>query len=497
VVFTYTDECGATGADTCCYVIKTACAFVQIGEVTADPCQTVEVPVTLTAFEDIGGFSFCIEFKNTDLTAVSVRRGDCIDDVDSLNNGKFKWHYFTYRMNPSTVIHKYKVCVIGIGRLYSAYPGMCIPGTGQPCVLFYIKFVLACNELFRCFDTHVVFEWDDWTCLENTLSSCDGNTVFVSDNDTLYNVDSCGLGEKNEIVPCVNFGNGRVVFRCPHDVDPIVIGDVNVNGFPYEIGDAVLFASYFINGITVFSSDYDTRQAQIGATDINRDGYTLSVADLVYLVRILTGDQAPLGEGTALSADANASAYIDGNKVVILTSEKLGAAVFTFKGETQITSLVNNLTVSSNAANGETKVIVYGIAKNAAIENNISLFAVSNGKAELVSVEAATYNAQPITVDVASVTKPTTYSLNQNYPNPFNATTQISFALPVDGNVALKIYNVAGQLVKTYDQFMTAGYKNITWDGTNSRGEVVASGVYFYKLDTKDFTKTMKMTLLK
>jgi hypothetical protein len=188
VVFTYTDECGATGADTCCYTLKTACAFVDIGEVTADPCRTVEVPVTLTAFEDIGGFDFCIEFKSTDLTAISVRRGDCIDDVDS--TGKFVWHFFTYRLNPSTIIHKYKVCVVGIGRLYSSYPGMCIPGNGQSCVVVYIKCVLACDENFRCFHSRIIFEWDDWTCLENTLSSCDGNTLFVSDNDTLYNVDS-------------------------------------------------------------------------------------------------------------------------------------------------------------------------------------------------------------------------------------------------------------------------------------------------------------------
>jgi len=92
---------------------------------------------------------------------------------------------------------------------------------------------------------------------------------------------------------------------------------------------------------------------------------------------------------------------------------------------------------------------------------------------------------------------PNSYSLSQNYPNPFNATTQISFALPADGKVALKIYNVAGQLVKSFDQYMTAGYKTITWDGTNTSGEVVASGVYFYKLDAEKFSKTMKMTLLK
>jgi hypothetical protein len=494
VVFTFTDECGGSGADTCHYCIKTACAFVTIGEVIADPCATVELPVYLNAAgDDIGGFNFCIEFSNADLTAISVRRGDLIDDVDPQYNNKYKWHYFTYRLNPSTVIHKYKVCVVGIGQTYSAYPGICIP-QGATGVLFYIKFVLACNELFRCHDTHVFFEWDDWTCLENTLSDCTGNKLYVSD-DTLNYPLSCGLGEKNEIVRCVNFQNGRVIWRCPHDVDPIVIGDINVNGFPYEIADAVLFARYFIEGEGVFMGG-DTGVAQIGATDINRDGYVLSVADLVYLLRIIVGDQAPLGEGTALG-DAKAVATLDGHRVYMQTTEALGAVVFTFKGEGTVASMNKDLTVLSNSGKGETKVIVYSMAKGIAIEDGENLFSI-NGNVTLVKAEAATYGAQPITVEVSGRILPTSFSLSQNYPNPFNATTQISFALPVDGKVSLKVYNVAGQLVKSFDQQMTAGYKIITWDGKNNRGDEVASGVYFYRLDVeKQFSKTMKMTLLK
>jgi flagellar hook assembly protein FlgD len=69
--------------------------------------------------------------------------------------------------------------------------------------------------------------------------------------------------------------------------------------------------------------------------------------------------------------------------------------------------------------------------------------------------------------------------------------------LPKDGNVSLKIYNVAGQLVKSFNQYMTTGYRTITWDGINNSGETVASGVYFYRLDAEEFNQTKKMTLLK
>jgi flagellar hook assembly protein FlgD len=100
-------------------------------------------------------------------------------------------------------------------------------------------------------------------------------------------------------------------------------------------------------------------------------------------------------------------------------------------------------------------------------------------------------------VNTAGKILPTSYGLSQNYPNPFNATTQISFSMVDNGRVGLKIYNIAGQLVKEYDQFMSAGYRSITWDGTNVKGDKVASGVYFYKLDVNGFSEIKKMTLLK
>jgi len=99
---------------------------------------------------------------------------------------------------------------------------------------------------------------------------------------------------------------------------------------------------------------------------------------------------------------------------------------------------------------------------------------------------------------VASANLPTTFGLSQNVPNPFNPTTQVSFALPKAAKVNLMIYNVLGQQVKTLvDAEMPAGYQTVTWDGTDSHGSTVASGVYFYKLRAGDFTDTKKMMMLK
>jgi len=90
------------------------------------------------------------------------------------------------------------------------------------------------------------------------------------------------------------------------------------------------------------------------------------------------------------------------------------------------------------------------------------------------------------------------YKLGQNYPNPFNPTTTIKFSMKAKGHVSIKIYNVAGQLVKNLvDGVYEKGPHSVAWDGTNNLGAKVASGVYFYKMETKDFSQTKKMVLLR
>jgi hypothetical protein len=90
-------------------------------------------------------------------------------------------------------------------------------------------------------------------------------------------------------------------------------------------------------------------------------------------------------------------------------------------------------------------------------------------------------------------------SLGQNYPNPFNPTTTIEYSIAKPGHVTLRVYNVAGQLVRTLVDEVQAPdrVRPVTWDGRNSAGQSVSSGVYFYKLTTAGFTKTRKMVLLK
>ena len=88
---------------------------------------------------------------------------------------------------------------------------------------------------------------------------------------------------------------------------------------------------------------------------------------------------------------------------------------------------------------------------------------------------------------------PKTFSLSQNYPNPFNPSTKIDFELPVDANVSLLLYDISGRLVSTIvKEFKTAGYYTADFNASN-----LSSGIYFYKLQTNNFSKILKMSLIK
>ncbi|MCF7792854.1 MAG: T9SS type A sorting domain-containing protein [Candidatus Cloacimonetes bacterium] len=91
-----------------------------------------------------------------------------------------------------------------------------------------------------------------------------------------------------------------------------------------------------------------------------------------------------------------------------------------------------------------------------------------------------------------------TNQLNANYPNPFNPTTTISFSLVQPAYTILSIYNVKGELVKTLisDQ-LTANDHTVTWNGKDNTGKTAASGVYFYKLKSGNYTSSRKMLMLK
>jgi len=88
--------------------------------------------------------------------------------------------------------------------------------------------------------------------------------------------------------------------------------------------------------------------------------------------------------------------------------------------------------------------------------------------------------------------------LLQNYPNPFNPSTTIVYEIGEEGPICMEIYNIRGQKVKTLvDGFKVAGMHRVVWDGRDDNGRRVASGIYQYRLTTRDGSITKEMLLLK
>jgi len=97
---------------------------------------------------------------------------------------------------------------------------------------------------------------------------------------------------------------------------------------------------------------------------------------------------------------------------------------------------------------------------------------------------------------------PRAFFLFQNYPNPFNSTTLIRYHLPAVScqlsAISLKIYNILGEEVRTLvEKEQVSGYYSVVWDGKDSLGKDVSSGVYLYRLEAGEFTATRRMVLLR
>ena len=105
---------------------------------------------------------------------------------------------------------------------------------------------------------------------------------------------------------------------------------------------------------------------------------------------------------------------------------------------------------------------------------------------------------EPFGLSREALPAPEEYNLSDAYPNPFNPTTTLSFSVPTEGVVSLNIYDMTGRLVSTLvDGNLEQGYHSITWNGMDSNGHAVSSGMYIYSLNGEGVSITKKMVLMK
>ncbi len=155
--------------------------------------------------------------------------------------------------------------------------------------------------------------------------------------------------------------------------------------------------------------------------------------------------------------------------------------------------------IGSNSPAWEESAVVLDMSREPSQRIRFRLSSDGSGEADgwylddVYLLADTTLDSALLELDRPSDALPFEYTLLQNYPNPFNPLTTIEYHLPRPGEVRLRLYNLRGQLIRTLiDDFRPAGVHAVAL-----KGDRLASGIYFYRLEAGDFTRTRKMILLK
>ena len=126
---------------------------------------------------------------------------------------------------------------------------------------------------------------------------------------------------------------------------------------------------------------------------------------------------------------------------------------------------------------------------SAEVKNNSQ----TSGTVQLNSIYYSWVTSTPVGVAEPRAGLPNTFMLEQNYPNPFNPSTMISYHLPVNSNVSLRIFDMLGREITTLvNEEQSAGRKEVRWNASGA-----PSGIYFYRLQTGTYSETKKLILVK
>ena len=218
-----------------------------------------------------------------------------------------------------------------------------------------------------------------------------------------------------------------------------------------------MFTNYFIGGLNAFGTHVN---GSVAASDVNADGITLSVADLVYLIRIVVGDALPYPKD-AVNPKGNLTTTVSNDNGILAVTNPMAGAALVVAGNVQPTLLAKNMAMNYAFDGVNTRIVVTpDVANKSSLSGFTGNFVNVNG-ANVLSIDLASVSGQTVAAKLA----PKSFALAQNYPNPFNPTTTISFALPTASQYTLTIYNVTGQSVAEFTGSAEAGVKNIEWNG--------------------------------
>jgi hypothetical protein len=290
-----------------------------------------------------------------------------------------------------------------------------------------------------------------------------------------------------------------------------VFGDANLDGL-VNVGDCITVVAYLIGRGTLSERQFD-------AADINGDD-RVDIGDLQEVINsILEIVVPPYPTDIPVVVELKKDAEGSGDQITIplWADIPVEASAVQFEiafDEDRFTALdispgeiISDMTLDYTVGEGRLKGVIYDVGGNAfgpstgdLLEFNFRVEGNGDDSREGIMLEdflIVNPAADFMPVDIKG-RLPESFRLAQNYPNPFNAETRIRFDLPTASHVELSVYDLLGRRINVLlDNFLPAGSHQVNWDGRSGDGQVLATGVYFYRLRAEGFDETKKMLLMK
>lgn len=440
---------------------------LNLGNVVGNLGGMVSLPVHLTNSGLVAGMDLLIEFDTTGMRFLEVSRTDSRIE---------HWEYFTYQAASTDMGQQVRIIGIADTQAGLATPPLS-PGSGVVC---YLKFIASTDLAYDGVSMPVEFKFVDYT--NNTFSDPEAN--FIPQEQITYN-------------------NGWILLQKPQG---ILLGDLNLNNIPFEIGDIVRFANYYIDPVA-----YGFNLEQMYNSDVNEDGIQATVADFVFMIRYMliggvsSGKLLPGGpevEVEIVQRPSGLVVYINPEVEVAGMFLELRSEQADF-GNLRFSSEIDSMDHRIHKEGGIIRAVIYSAKGNSIKPGLKEILSIPKGmereKIKLENIQLCDKEGKLLKVQKTYDNEPPSgLFLSQNYPNPFNPETHIDFVLPSELQVSLKIYNIKGQVVTTLLQGrMNPGVHTVRWDGRNDSGEKVSSGVYFYRFTAGERSFVKKMVLLK
>jgi hypothetical protein len=391
------------------------------------------------------------------------------------------WEYFNYRFGSATSCPDATLRFTGIAETANGPHHPTCYRPEMPATMFTVDFLVTNDPIYesafvpikfywqRCDDNGIAFHPDNdsgtfglaietavWTHNGTGYAEC---TTVPTEFPTYFGaMDSCiEFQPPNRPLRqrCLHLFNGGVQIARRHGVGEI--GDVNLNMRPFEIADAVVFKNYFIEGEATFRISVE-RQSR--ATDANRDGDLLTIADLVYMFRIIIGDAVPYNQ-----LEPEASIYRYENDTLSI-HEPVGAVFVLAPGNVTPVNLTDSLEIGCSYDGTNTHILLSSLSGMA---DSGQLLYLPGGYTQ---IEAAT----PQGAEMALVDDTATIRLWAS-PNPFEDSTTISFDWKYGDNYLIVIYDVSGKEVAGFSSHAGGSFQSVVW-----RAENIDAGVYFARL---------------